>query len=116
MSRGSSREAKLGVGIGGACLFRDFVQIYIRDVLSGLASTTRERSRSVLKNYLVPAFGDLMLREIMLERLQTYFAEVQGSALSAESVDKIRDVVSAVLRTAVDYGRLSSNPAEKIRL
>jgi integrase len=104
------------VGIGGACLFRDFAQIYNRDVLSGLASTTRERSQGVLKNHLIPAFGGLMLREITLERVQGYFAEVQRSDLSPESIDKIRDVLSAVLRTAVDYGRLSSNPAEKIRL
>lgn len=104
------------VGIGGACLFRDFARGYDRDVLSGLASTTQERSRSVLKNYLVPEFGDAMLREITLERLQGYFAIVQGSNLSPESIDKIRDVLSAVLRTAVDYGRLSGNPAEKIRL
>jgi integrase len=36
--------------------------------------------------------------------------------LSFESIDKIRDVLSAVLRTAVDYGRLPSNPADKVRL
>jgi len=104
------------VGIGGACFLRDFAQIYDRDVLSGLASTTRDRSRGVLKNHLIPMFGGLMLREITLETAQGYFAELQQSDLSPESVDKIRDVLSAVLRAAVDYGRLSSNPAEKIRL
>src|SRR5436305_7238636 len=45
-----------------------------------------------------------------------YFTRLQHSKLSHESIDKIRDVLSAVLRTAVDYGRLASNPAEKIRL
>ena len=104
------------VGIGGACLFRDFANIYERDVLSTHASTTQERSKSVLKNYLNPAFGGSMLREITLERLQHYFAELQRSKLSPESVHKTRDVLSAVLRTAVDYGRLDMNPAEKIRL
>jgi integrase len=104
------------VGIGGACLFRDFARIYERDILPTTASTTQERSRSVLKNHLNPEFGDLMLREVTLERMQGYFVRVQRSGLSRESVDKIRDVLSAVLRTAVDYGRLSSNPAEKIRL
>lgn len=104
------------LGIGGACLFRDFAWIYERDVLPNLASTTRERSTSVLKNYLKPEFGDLMLRELTLEPLQGYFTKLQQSKLSSESIDKIRDVLSAVLRSAVEYGRLPTNPAERIRL
>jgi integrase len=104
------------VGIGGACLFRDFSRIYERDMLPTLASTSRERSQSVLKNHLNPEFGDLMLRELTLERQQSYFVRLQQTNLFAESIDKIRDVLSAVLRTAVDYGRLNTNPTEKIRL
>ena len=104
------------VGIGGAILFRDFARIYERDVLPTLASTTRERSRSVLKNHLNPEFGDRMLREITLEGLQAYFGRLQATELSPESVDKIRDVLSSILRTAADYGRLPNNPVEKIRL
>jgi integrase len=104
------------VGIGGACLFQDFVRVYKRDVLPMLSSTTQERTRSVLKNHLNPELGDLMLKEITLEVLQGYVTRLQATKLSAESVDKIRDVASAVLRTAVDYGRLIVNPAEKIRL
>jgi len=104
------------VGIGGAILFRDFARIYERDVIPTLASTTRDRTKSVLKVHLTPQFGDLMLREMTLEVLQQYFADLQETPQSAESVDKIKDVLSAVLRTAVDYGRLSANPAEKIRL
>jgi integrase len=104
------------VGIGGAILFRDFVRIYERDVAPTLASTTSNRTRSVLKIHLVPAFGHLMLRELTLEVLQSYFARLQATKLAPESIDKIKDVLSAVLRTATDYGRLSMNPAEKIRL
>ena len=104
------------LAFGGAIAFRDFVRIYVRDVLSMYASTTQARAQSVLKNHLIPAFGDLILREITLERLQAYFARLQQSALSAESLDKIRDVMSGVLRTAVEYGRLHSNPVEKVRL
>ena len=82
--------------------FRDFVQTYNRDVLPTLASTSRQRSLSVLKNYLIPEFGGLMLREITLEPLQAYFTGLQQSKLSNASIDKVRDVLSAVLRTAVD--------------
>lgn len=111
-----ARINQAAVGIGGACLFRDFAHTYERDVLSTQASTTRARSRSVLKIHLNPELGDRMLREITLERLQGYFADLQRTRLSAESVDKIRDVLSSILRTAVDYGRLDTNPAERIRL
>jgi integrase len=104
------------VGIGGAILFRDFARIYERDVLPAWASTTRDRTKSVLKIHLNPEFGGLILRELTLEVLQQYFTRLQATKLSPESIDKVRDVVSAVLRTAVDYGRLSTNPAEKIRL
>lgn len=103
------------VGIGGAVLFRDFARIYERDVLSSWASPTQNRSKSVLKVHLNPAFGDMMLREMTLEVLQQHFARLQ-TTMSAEGVDKVKDVLSAVLRTAVTYGRLSTNPAEKIRL
>jgi len=103
-------------GIGGAILFCDFVKIYVRDVLSTLAAPTQDRSESALRVHLVPEFGNMMLREITLERIQYYFARLQQTALGGESVDKLKDVLSAVLRTAVDYGRLLSNPAQKIRL
>lgn len=66
-----------------------------------------------MKNYLHPELGDLILREIALERLRSLFAELQQTKLSADSTDKIRDVLSSVLWTDVDYGRLETSPAEK---
>ena len=103
--------------IGGAILFRDFGRIYERDVLQTQSKTTRERSKSVLKVHLYPEFGDRMLREMTsLELLRAYFARLEATKLSAESIDKVRDVLSSVLGTAVDYDRLSTNPCAKIRL
>jgi integrase len=105
------------VGIGGAILFRDFARIYERDVLPTVAATTRSRSKSVLKKHLNPEFGNLMLREVAsLELLQGYFRRLEATDQSGESVDKIKDVLSAVLRTAVDYCRLATNPVEKVRI
>src|SRR4029079_12062352 len=66
--------------------------------------------------HLNPEFGDLMLREITVERAQNYFARLQRTSLAAESLDKIRDVMSAVLGAAVDFNRLVTNPVAKIRL
>jgi hypothetical protein len=86
------------VGIGGAILFRDFARIYERDVLPAMASTTQNRSKSVLKVHLEPEFGDKMLRELSsVEVLQAYFTRLQARIPESETVDKIRDVMSAVL-------------------
>jgi integrase len=57
-----------------------------------------------------------MLKEITLERLQGYFTRLQQTKLAYQSIDKTRDVLSAVLRTAVEYSRLLTNPVEKVRL
>ena len=65
-----------------------------------------------MKVHLNPAFGDLTLRELTLEILQHYFGRLQTTKMSPEGVDKVKDVLSAVLGTAVTYGRLSTYPAE----
>lgn len=57
-----------------------------------------------------------MLRELSVEVLQAHFARLQVQYPETETVDKIRHVMSDVLRTAVNYGRLKTNPMEKIRL
>ena len=53
------------------------------------------------------------LRDINTRLLQEYFTQLTGKKLTHESQDKIRDVMSAVLRSAVDYGLLIRNPIEK---
>ncbi len=104
-------------GSAGPSCFGTFALIYQRDFMPNLAATSRWRTKSVLKNHLNPEFDDLMLRELTVERLRRPISlALQQSDLAAESVDKIRDVLAAVLRAAVEYGRLSTNPVLKIRL
>jgi len=96
--------------------------------LPQLASTTQDRYRGIIDNYLIPTFGPLCLRELTTLRLQKYIlgfpikAAVEhrrqsrtgnaGEKLSWESVDKIRDVLSSILGSAVKHGFLVKNPAE----
>jgi len=48
--------------------------------------------------------------------LQEYFTQLAGKKLAHESQDKIRDVMSAVLRSAVDYGLLIRNSIENVQM
>jgi ATP-dependent helicase/nuclease subunit A len=81
-----------------------------------MAKTTQGRSRGVIANYLVPEFGKLSLRDLTPLRLQRYFSGLAASPLAHESKDKIKDVLSAILGSAVQYGLLVKNPVEGIRL
>jgi integrase len=81
-----------------------------------LAKSTQDRYQGVLGNYLVPAFGQLCLRDLTPMSLQRYFSQMATSTLSHESKDKIRDVLAGVLGSAVRFGLLINNPVEGVQL
>jgi integrase len=105
------------VPIGSATKFEEYVEtVYKSTLLPLMARSTRDRSQGVIKNYLNPAFGSKCLRDLTPLTLQQYFSGMTGSELSYESRDKIRDVMSSILASAVTYGLLVKNPMEGVRL
>ena len=103
--------------IGSATNFRHYVETtFLPVVMPLMAKSTQYRSRGVLDNYLCPTFGKLCLRDLTSLTIQRYFSEMASSKLAHESRDKIRDVLSSVLRSAVDYGLLVRNPVENVRM
>jgi integrase len=103
--------------IGSATNFKEYVETTYKPVVMPLmATTTQGRYRGVIDNYLYPAFEKLCLRDLTTLAVQRYFAGFAASTLSHESKDKIRDVLSSILRSAVEYGMLVRNPVEGVRL
>jgi integrase len=103
--------------VGSATNFSEYVDDTYKPLLMPLmANTTQDRTRGVIANYLVPEFGKLSLRDLTPLTLQRYFSGLAASPLAHESKDKIKDVLSAILSSAVQYGLLVKNPVEGIRL
>jgi integrase len=103
--------------IGSAVNFAQYVQQeYMTVVMPLFAKSTRDRYEGVLNNYLLPAFGGLSLRDLTALSVQRYFSDMATSPLTHESRDKIRDVLSSVLVSAVKYEFLLKNPVENVRL
>lgn len=103
--------------IGSATNFSEYVENTYKSLLMPLmAKTTQDRSRGVIANYLVPEFGKLSLRDLTPLTLQRYFSGMAASPLAHESKDKIKDVLSSILASAVQYGLLVKNPVEGIRV
>src|SRR5271165_2312724 len=103
--------------IGSATNFTTYVnETYIPVVLPLMATSTRERYLGIIKNYLLPQFGELCLRDLDTLQLQRYFSAMAGTKLSHESRDKIKDVLSSILGSAVRYQLLVKNPIEGVQL
>jgi integrase len=107
--------------LGSATNFDHFIETIYKPVVKPLMATTSfDRTRGVLDNYLLPAFGKCCLRDLTTLTLQTYFSKLTTSTtnqpLSHESRDKIRDVLSSALRFAVQHDLLVRNPAESLRI
>jgi Phage integrase, N-terminal SAM-like domain len=59
--------------IGSATGFEQYVKsVYIPTDLPLMARSTRDRSEGILKNYLFPAFGDALLRDMTPLIIQKY--------------------------------------------
>lgn len=106
------------ITVGAAINFGQYVQTtYIPLEMPLLSTTTQDRYRGVLDNYLIPAFGTLSLRDLTPYTLHEYFSGMENWPLSLASRDKIRDVLASVLRTATKkYKLLVNNPMEEIQL
>ena len=122
------------VSEGSATPFEGFVQtVYAVTELPRMASSTQDRYKGIIDNYLIPTFGSASMRDMTQLALQKYILGFQikeheesenrndrkdGSqkGLSRESVDKIRDVLSSILGSAVKYGFLVKNPAEGVHV
>jgi integrase len=104
------------VTLGSATNFNEYIDSTYRiNNLPLMAASTRERYAGVIKNYLIPTFGGMPLRDLTPMTLQKYFSGL-SSDLSHESKDKIRDVLSSILGSAKHYGLLVTNPVEGVRL
>ena len=119
------------VTAGSATMFEDYVRsVYDATELPLLASSTQDRYRGIIANYLIPTFGCFCLREMTPLTLQKYISGFQVQSredgesggksakqkLSRESIDKTRDVLSSILGSAVKYGYLVNNPAAALQV
>ena len=105
------------VTVGSATKFGDYVETIYKPIEMPLrASSTQERYRGVTEKYLMPAFGELCLRDLTPLTVQRFLSGMANSDLSRESRDKVRDVLSSILGSAVKYGFLVKNSVEGLRL
>ncbi len=102
---------------GPATTFREYVErTYIPTMLPLLAKTTRDCYEGMITKYLEPNFGAAYIRDLNPLVLQRHFSGMAKQGVPFPTIVKIRDTLSSVLRSAVDYGVLNKNPMKALRL
>jgi integrase len=77
---------------------------------------TRRFYGVTLRTHVLPAFGKRPLSDLHRGEIQAFLVEKRRQGLSSSSTHGIRNALSKVLRTAVEWGYLEHNPARGIRL
>jgi integrase len=104
--------------IGSATRFGEYVNGTFRPtVLPLMASSTRASYEGTLHKYLIPVFGEMQLRDMNALSLQTYFSKKGSSPeIGAETLLKVKEVLSSVLGSAVGYELLTRNPMLAVQI
>jgi integrase len=99
---------------GSAMRFGDFVnQVYFPTYLPLLSSSTQASYRGMMSH--LKQFERAPLRDLTRPTLQQYFSGKAGK-MPYPTISKVQDVLSSVLRSAVDVEYLNKNPMEGVRL
>jgi len=110
------RTRELGRLDAGHETLRDFGQEWWK--LHGepnLARTTLETYAALWDKHVLPRLGSVQLRDLDPAALQRFRAELEASGVGPASVRKTLVLLGGVLERAVEWGRLSANPAALVR-
>jgi integrase len=99
----------------GRIAFSDWAERWLTTT-AALRANTRKDYRTLLRNQVLPAFGDMTLVSIDALAVQEWVAELVAGGLSAKRARKAHQVLSQILASAVDGGRLPRNVAAGMKL
>ncbi|MEQ8717700.1 MAG: tyrosine-type recombinase/integrase [Acidimicrobiales bacterium] len=94
---------------------------YVADHWAPLAmkqvrTRTWELNHGVLRNYVLPRFGDWPIAKITATSVKEMIADDIAAGLSSSAVRRHVIVLRQILDAAVDDGRLGQNPAKRVKL
>jgi len=97
--------------------FSDFVRVDWGPVLLPTVKYATQKSYGYfLRVHLIPALGDLLLREVSRERIQAMLNAKLVKGLAWETVHHLQCALSKILGTAVEWGYIEANPVRMTRL
>ena len=99
----------------GQTPFRDWVDQWWATTMH-LRPSSRARSEGIVRNQLVPRFGDWPLASIRPTDVRAFVSELAAGGLAPGSVRKVYNVLRSVLKAAEESGLIGRSPCVGISL
>jgi integrase len=84
--------------------------------LSHLKESTAARYRGIVRVHVLPAFGEWQLDQVRRSDVQAWVETLSSTGRAPGTVRQCHRVLSMILETAVDDGRIARNPARGVKL
>ena len=99
----------------GRIPFREWVDQWWGTTMH-LRPSSRARSQGIVRNQLVPQFGDRPLASIRPTDVRGFVSQLAGSGLAPGSVRKVYNVLRSILRAAEESGLIGRSPCVGVSL
>ena len=92
----------------------EFLERWLKDYQPNLSPRGFERYEGIIRSHLIPGLGSMPLTQLRPEHLQKHYTAKQNDGLSARTIRYHHAVLHVALKTAVQWGLLSRNPADAV--
>lgn len=99
----------------GVPLFGEYLQEFVKTYKADQGSSTMINRQRVIKNHILPKFGDWKITKIRTMDIQKWYNEL-GQTYSRETILKIRNTMSPALDSAVEEEIITRNPMKSTKL
>lgn len=103
--------------VSTAPLFKAYAEAYMtRYKLRKIGANTMVGYRSYLTNHLYPAFGDLPIDSITVDRVQDFMLLEADNGKAKASINRIMQLLTQIMDSAVEDELIIKNPCKSKRL
>lgn len=93
--------------------FKDFIEIYLKDMGSRLREHTMETKKYIIDLKIIPYFGEKSVNKITAADVRRWQNELMSQGYSQTYLKTINNQLTAIFNYAVRYYDLAANPCRK---
>lgn len=95
--------------------FEEFYNIYMSDISNQLRDSTKETKNFIVKEHLIPFFGNMLLSSIKSKDIIKWQNEMLGKKLSKTYTRAINNQLHTIFNHAERYYNLTENPIHAVK-